>query len=374
MIDDDELAAWFRLLHTPGLGRSGARAVLAECGSPEAALHALELQPGRWIRAGGRGATQADEPPSGTLDERLARALAWRREAPQERRVLTLGDPDYPAALLQTADPPLWLFVQGNVQALSRRSVAIVGSRRPTPQGLDHARRFARELAEAGWAVVSGLAQGIDGAAHEGALGGGGLTVAVTGTGPDRVYPARHRPLAQRIAAQGAVVTEFPPGTPPRAEHFPQRNRIIAGLSRGTLVVEAALASGSLISARLALEAGREVMAVPGSIDSPQSQGCHALIKQGAQLVESLDDILAALGELTPASNPGAPAAGLPADSSPASDPVLQALGHEPVSLDGLAARTGLEAAALQARLLDLELAGQVARLPGARFQRRSRG
>jgi len=369
VIDDDEFAAWFGLLHTPGLGRSGARAVLAECGSPEAALHALQSQPGRWIRPRARDATEPGEPLQGDLDERLTRALAWRRESPQERHVLTLGDPDYPAALLQTADPPLWLFVQGDVHALSRPAVAIVGSRRPTPQGLDHARRFAQELGEAGWAVVSGLAQGIDGAAHEGALAGGGTTVAVTGTGPDRVYPARHRPLAQRIAAQGAVVTEFPPGTPPRAEHFPQRNRIIAGLSRGTLVVEAALASGSLISARLALEAGREVMAVPGSIDSPQSQGCHALIKQGAQLVESLDDILAALGEPSRAR-----AAGLPEDSAAESDPLLQALGHEPMPLDALAARTGLEAAALQARLLDLELAGQVARLPGARFQRRSRG
>lgn len=374
MIDDDEFAAWFRLLHTPGLGRSGARAVLTECGSPEAALQALQAQPGRWIRCAGRGANTAVEASAGDIDTGLARALAWRREAPHQRHVLTLGDPDYPATLLQTPDPPLWLFVQGDVQALSRRSVAIVGSRRPTPQGLDHARRFARELAESGWAVVSGLAQGIDGAAHEGALAGGGATVAVTGTGPDRVYPARHRPLAQRIAAQGAVVTEFPPGTPPRAEHFPQRNRLIAGLSRGTLVVEAALASGSLISARLALEASREVMAVPGSIDSPQSQGCHALIKQGAQLVESLDDILAALGEPTPASTPGTPSAALPGDPTPGSDPVLQALGHEPVSLDGLAARTGLDAAALQARLLDLELAGQVARLPGARFQRRARG
>lgn len=371
MIDDDEFAAWFRLLHTPGLGRRGARAVLAECGSPEAALRAVQAQPAQ------------------DVEERLALALAWRREDPEHRCVLTLGDPDYPAALLQTADPPLWLFVQGDVRALSRRAVALVGSRRPTAAGLDHARRFARELAEAGWCVVSGLAQGIDGAAHEGALAGGGVTVAVTGTGPDRVYPARHRPLAQRIAVQGAVITEFPPGTAPLAENFPQRNRIIAGLTRGTLVVEAALASGSLISARLALEAGREVMAVPGSIDSPQSQGCHALIKQGAQLVESLDDILGALGEAMPvlvpagaamavnsamAGDGGRPGEGTPPEGgTPPPDPVLRALGHEPATLDGLAARTGLDTAALQARLLELELSGQVARLPGARFQRRAR-
>ena len=303
------------------------------------------------------------------FEQRLAAARGWLHAGEGDRRVLTLADPAYPEALLQTADPPLWLFVQGQVEALgARRALAVVGSRRPTPQGADHARRFATELGAAGWTVVSGLAQGVDGAAHEGALAAGAPTVAVMGTGPDRIYPARHRKLAHRIAASGALVSEFPPGTPALAQHFPQRNRIIAGLSRGTLVVEAALASGSLITARLALEAGREVMAIPGAITSPQSQGCHALIKQGAQLVETLEDILWALGEAGEAVSTSAPKPPVTAD------PLLDALGHEISSLDALADRTGLPASQLQARLLELELTGQVARLPGGRFQRRGQG
>jgi DNA processing protein len=250
-------------------------------------------------------------------------------------------------------------------------ALAIVGSRNPTAQGVENARAFASHLAGAGWAVVSGLALGIDGAAHEGALEGGGSTIAVVGTGLDRVYPARHRALARRIAAQGLLVSEFAVGTPALPPHFPIRNRIIAGMARGTLVVEAALHSGSLITARMAADAGREVFAIPGSIHSPQSRGCHFLIKQGAKLVDKASDILE---ELAPVSKEGRGAAVAAPDVSAAKDPVLDALGYEPMSLDELIARTGRGAADLSARLLDLELEGRVARMPGQMFQRIERG
>ncbi|MCI1190920.1 DNA-processing protein DprA [Calidifontimicrobium sp. SYSU G02091] len=359
---DDELAAWLRLLLSPGVGRDAARRLLAAFGSPQAVFVASTT------------ARRAVVPPS------LAEALAappesWQAQCDATaawlagdgtRRVVTLGDALYPPALLHTADPPLLLFVHGRAELLAARdALAIVGSRNPTAQGRDNARAFAAHFARAGWTVVSGLALGIDGAAHEGALEGGGDTVAVMGTGIDRVYPARHRELAHRIARDGALVSEFPLGTPPLAGHFPQRNRLIAGLARGTLVVEAALESGSLITARLAAEAGREVFAIPGSIHSPQSRGCHALIKQGAKLVETADDVLGEFGSAR-----GAPAA-TPAPAP--RDPVLDALGHDPATLDALAARTGWPAADLAARLLELELEGHVQRLPGGMYQRRER-
>jgi len=247
-----------------------------------------------------------------------------------------------------------------------------VGSRNPTVQGTDNARDFARALSRGGLVVVSGLALGIDGAAHEGALAagaGGAGTIAVVGTGLDIAYPSRHRSLARRIAESGALVSEFAPGTPPIAANFPQRNRIIAGLSLGTLVVEAALRSGSLITARMAVEAGREVFAIPGSIHSPQSKGCHALIQQGAKLVQTADDIVDELLGQRAATLPAADEEG--EDESPA-DPLLEALGHDPVTMDALQARTGWPTAELSARLLDLELNGRVARLPGGLFQRRT--
>lgn len=304
------------------------------------------------------------------VEERLRAALAWLDEG-EDRHAVALGHPAYPPLLLQAADPPLLLYLQGRLELLRSRCLAVVGSRKPTPQGADHARRFARALAEGGWTVVSGLALGVDAAAHEGALEAGGATLAVMGTGPDLVYPARHRALAHRIAASGALVTEHAPGTPALPEHFPQRNRIIAGLAEGTLVVEAALRSGSLITARLASEAGREVFAIPGSILSLQSQGCHALIKQGAKLVENVDDIVE---ELQPGRGRQAE---LPLDGGgdeAAADPVLAAMGHDPVTLDALLERTGWPAADLSARLLELELAGRAARLPGGLYQRREIG
>ncbi|MCB1998715.1 MAG: DNA-processing protein DprA, partial [Rhodoferax sp.] len=246
---------------------------------------------------------------------------------------------------------------------------AIVGSRNATAQGLDHARAFARHFSDAGWTVVSGLASGIDGAAHEGALAGNSGTVAVIGTGPDTVYPSRHRRLAERIRARGLILSEYGPGTPALPLNFPRRNRIIASLSAGTLVVEATLQSGSLITARLAAEAGREVFAIPGSIHAPQARGCHALIRQGAKLVESANDVLEELQHPVQA----ALALDTLADADDeAPDALLQALGHDPVTLDALCARTGWDAATLNVKLLERELEGQVARLPGGLFQRRS--
>jgi DNA processing protein len=355
-----ELDAWLRLLRTPGIGRASARRLLAACGSPQAVFDASAAALRELV--GAEAASALNEPPP-RHDEQLAATRTWL-EADAARHVIVLGDATYPASLLETADPPLLLYAQGRVELLQAASIAVVGSRNPSAQGSDNARAFAKHLSQAGLTVVSGLALGIDGAAHDGALAGAGSTIAVMGTGADRIYPARHRALAHRIAAEGLLLTEFEIGVPPLAENFPQRNRIIAGLARGTLVVEAALPSGSLSTARAALEAGREVFAIPGSIHSPQSRGCHALIKQGAKLVESAEDITSELQWKV--SRPLAAPFEEPEDS-----PLLSALGHEPATLDALGARTGMSAADLNAQLLELELDGRVARLPGGLFQRR---
>jgi len=361
-LPDDEFAAWFRLIETPGLGRGAVRRLLAACGSPDAVLSA---RPATLRGLVAQPLVEAIGKAPDAFDQRLAAALAWRAQG-DERHFIVVGDAHFPPLLLQTADPPLLLFVQGDPSVLSRRSLALVGSRHATAQGLENARAFAKALGEAGLLVVSGLALGIDGAAHDGALAAPAGTIAVVGTGLDRVYPRAHKALAHRIAGHGALVSEFAPGVPAIAANFPQRNRIIAGLSLGTLVVEAALQSGSLITARMALEAGREVFAVPGSIHAPQSKGCHALIKQGAKLVESAADIL---DELRQAAGPGtAPDGAAPATSQAQS--LLDALGFEPTTLDALQARTGWPTADLTAQLLDLELAGHVARLPGGLYQR----
>lgn len=364
MEDREDLAGWLRLLETPHVGPGTARRLLAAFGGPQAVLEASATA----LRdvAGAAVAASLAEEPSGFADL-LARTSAWLAQkdgAPRD--VIALGDDRYPARLLQTADPPLLLYALGRVELLAAPSIAIVGSRNPTPQGLENARDFARSLSDAGLTVVSGLALGVDGAAHDGALRGPGSTVAVVGTGLDRIYPKRHLALAHRIAAEGLLLSEFALGTPPLADHFPRRNRIIAGLTHGTLVVEAALQSGSLITARLANEAGREVFAIPGSIHAPQARGCHALIKQGAKLVESAADVLDELSfdRDAPSSPPVAK------EASDETDALLVALGHDPVTLDALSARTGWAPAAMSARLLDLELAGKVARLPGQLFQR----
>lgn len=360
----DELAAWLRLLLTPGLGRGPARRLLKAFGPPEHIWAAPETA-WREVVDAPHAAAMAIEPRD--FAQRVDAHERWLQA--EGHHLLVLGDPDYPADLLHNADPPLALFVLGQRPVLAHpRCIAVVGSRNPTPQGLENARAFGKAFAEAGLCVVSGLALGIDGAAHAGALDGGGPTLAVVGTGLDRVYPSQHRALAHRIAAQGALVSEFALGTPPLAEHFPQRNRLIAGMSLGTLVVEAALASGSLITARLASEQGREVFAIPGSIHSTQSRGCHSLIRQGARLVESVQDVLEELHLSGGAAAPASAPCGEPAH------PLLVAMGHEPVSLDALLARTGLDTARLQAQLLELELAGEVARLPGGLLQRLARG
>jgi DNA processing protein len=364
-VDASGLEAWLRLTLAAGVGRGAMRRLLAAFGSPEAVLGA---SPQAWRDVAGASAAAALSHPDAAHAARLAAAKAWLTGG-DDRSALTLGDPDYPAALLETADPPLLLYLLGDAGHLRTSCIAIVGSRNPTPQGLDNARQFAGHFAREGLAVVSGLALGIDGAAHEGALAASGVTIAVVGTGLDIVYPSRHQGLAHRIAASGLLVSEFAPGTPSVAANFPLRNRIIAGLSLGTLVVEAALRSGSLITARLAVEAGREVFAIPGSIHSPQSKGCHSLIRDGAKLVETAADVMEELRGWRPAAAALMPADG-PALSAPA-DPLLEALGFDPVTLDALGARTGWPTADLLARLLTLELDGQVARLPGGLYQRR---
>ncbi|RSZ38434.1 MULTISPECIES: DNA-processing protein DprA [unclassified Variovorax] len=372
-----ELAGWLRLSLTPGIGDGAARRLLAAFGLPER----IFAQPDAALRevVSHAQAEALMQPPTG-LQAQIDLTWQWLQAGDDQvsRRVVTLGDAGYPASLLEMADPPLMLYVLGacdfDLTQLGH-SIAVVGSRNPTPQGATNARSFARALGEAGLPVVSGLALGVDGAAHLGALDAAGdvhrlATVAVVGTGLDRVYPARHRDLAHRITLQGLIVSELPLGTPPLTQNFPKRNRLIAGLARGTLVVEAALQSGSLITARLTSEQGKEVFAIPGSIHSPQSRGCHALIRQGAKLVESVGDILE---ELPPLQAPRIAAAPAPngASAAPRADnPLLEALGHEPVSLDALGARTGWSAAALQAKMLELELDGHVSRLPGGLFQR----
>ena len=374
MIDRDELGAWLRLLETPALGRASARKLLAAFGSPQAVFSSAAA-----ARRGLVGPTQAaalDSEPD-QLGALLESTLAWlNADAGEPRAAIALGDPRYPASLLESPDPPLLIYAQGRLELLQAASIAVVGSRNPTPQGLENARAFASHISQAGLTVISGLALGIDAAAHAGALEGAASTVAVVGTGLDIVYPRRNLGLAHRIAAEGLIVSEYALGTPSMAQNFPRRNRIIAGLARGTLVVEAALQSGSLITARLANEAGREVFAIPGSIHSPQSRGCHALIKQGAKLVETAQDILEELR--LPGTAPltrTVMRSSAPTDASADADadadaPLLAALGFDPVTLDGLAARTGWGAAEVSARLLGLELEGLVARLPGQLFQR----
>jgi DNA processing protein len=363
-----ELAAWLRLLGTPGVGIDSARKLLAAFGPPEAVFQ--QERPALHAVVGPRLAQALLTPPD-DLAATIEATTHWLAGG-SNRHLLSLDDPRFPHELLQMADPPLMLYVLGQIDTLQHpQRLAIVGSRNPTPQGEQNARQFAQALGEAGVCVVSGLALGVDGAAHEGALAGGAPTLAVVGTGLDRVYPKRHLALAHKIAEQGALISEYPLGTPPLPGNFPRRNRLIAGLSQGTLVVEAALQSGSLITARLAAEQGREVFAIPGSIHAPQSRGCHALIRQGAKLVESAQDILEDLRITTPTAQ---------VTPTPVGDPLvdpeglLKAMGYDPVSLDALQARTGLDTATLQARLLELELQDAVARLPGGLLQRLGQG
>lgn len=379
-----ELGPWLRLSLTAGIGRDTARRLLAAFGEPSHIFTQSESRLRQVVTAAqAQALLQAPEGWQALTEN----TQEWLQTAPDpkvSRAVITLGDVRYPAAMLDTPDPPLMLHALGQVDALQNLhrlcAVAMVGSRNPTPQGLINAREFASSLAASGLVVVSGMALGIDGAAHEGALQGatadGLATIAVVGTGLDRVYPKQHRDLAHRIALRGVILSEYPLGTPPLAHHFPQRNRLISGLSQATLVIEAALPSGSLITARQALEQGRDVMAIPGSIHSAQAKGCHALIKQGAKLVESAQDVLEELRLPQPSGQqalnleelPSPPSTATPGHNEEAV--LLRAMGHDPVSLDALQARCGWPAAQLQAQLLELELMGQVGRLPGGLFQR----
>ena len=388
---EQELHDWIRLAATPGLGNTGIRRLLARFGLPGAVLAQTAAQLESCITP---AQARALLNPSAELHALQATTWSWLASAPAPlvRHVLTLGDAGYPPALLETADPPVLLYITGHARwfegpgpAWPHKALAMVGSRNPTPQGVQNARAFAQTVVRQGITVISGMALGIDAAAHAGALeaatGRQPATIAVIGTGIDRVYPRANHALAAQIAEQGWIVSEYHLGTPPLAQNFPKRNRLIAGLASGTLVVEAATASGSLVTARLASEQGREVFAIPGSIHAPQSKGCHALIRQGAKLVESVEDILEELPALGAAARvPAAEPAPMDTSGTAASNDrqedegLLQALGFDPVDLDSLCSRTGIDIARLQIQLLELELQGRVARLPGGLFQRLAAG
>ena len=382
-LDDESWVGWLRLQMTPGIGSVSGRNLLRAFGDPAAIFSQSAATLRAVVQA--RQAQALLQLPSDF--EAIARfTQQWLQSERRQHHMLVLGDPRYPFALLEIDDPPLVLYAAGSERALNcldaSRSIAIVGSRNPTPQGLENSRAFGKALAQEGLTVVSGMALGVDAAAHRGALESDEIdlpTIAVVGTGLDRAYPAKHHHLAGAIAERGLVLSEYPLGTVPLPANFPRRNRLIAGLSRGTLVIEAALQSGSLITAQQALDQGKEVFAIPGSIHSTQSRGCHALIKQGAQLVESVQDIFDALGL-----DPGAIPSGSPADANQTHTDILSddgdtdsaladALGYDPASLQILQVRTGWDTGQLQARLMELELKGQVARLPGGLFQRLQR-
>jgi DNA processing protein len=357
--DRAELEAWLRLAHLSGLGAATLRKLLQEFGTPE---HVLGASAGSLARV--TEAKLAAQIAAGGNAEGAAIALEWLNQP--TNHLVTLADADYPPLLLQTTDPPALLYVKGRRELLTRPALAIVGSRNATKQGLANAEHFARAVSDAGLIIISGLALGIDAAAHRGGLAGEAGSIAVVGTGLDVVYPARNRDLAHELAARGALISEFPLGTPPSAGNFPRRNRVISGMARGCVVIEAAMVSGSLITARLANEQGREVFAVPGSIHSPLAKGCHQLIKQGAKLVESAQDILEELG----LHGEDAPISNVNHGLAPDARDFLEAMGFDPCAFDLLSVRSGLTAAALSALLLDLELQGLVETLPGAMYQR----
>ena len=357
MRHDAELAAWIKLSLVPGLGGQGLRKLLTAYGLPQQIVAAGRAALSRFVSAeiAARILSDLDSP---AVDA----ALEWA--AAEGNAVVTLADGEYPRSLLETPDPPALLYLRGRRELLARPGLAVVGSRNATPHGVSNAEHFARAFSAAGLTIVSGLALGIDAAAHRGGLDAAGSTIAVLGTGADILYPQRNRALGERIASEGLIVSEFSLGTPPHGANFPRRNRVISGLARGCLVVEAALASGSLITARLAAEQGREVFAIPGSIHSPHAKGCHALIKQGAKLVESAEDLLQELGVQGLAARPAA--------TDPVISGLLAHLGYDLCDIDTLCARSGLTAAAVSAMLLRLELDGKVASLPGGLYQRTS--
>ena len=357
MRHDSDLAAWVKLSLVPGLGGQSLRKLLAAFGLPPQVLAAGRAALARIVSAELAGRIVDCEDSSA-----VEGTLAWA--AVEGHAILTLADADYPCALLEIPDPPALLYLHGRCELLARPAIAVVGSRNATPQGVSNAEQFSRSFSAAGFTIVSGLALGIDAAAHRGGLDRVGSTIAVLGTGADIFYPQHNRALGERIAREGLLISEFPLGTPPRGSNFPRRNRIISGLTRGCLVVEAALASGSLITARFAAEQGRDVFAIPGSIHSPHAKGCHALIKQGAKLVESAQDLLQELGMEGAATTPGA--------NSAAQTGLLASIGYDPCDVDALCARSGLTPDVVSAMLLQLELDGKVTSLPGGLYQRTS--
>lgn len=375
--DGLEPDTWLTLDLISGLGGERTRKLLSEFGSP---ANVLAQSAAALARVVGQKLALSihDQVKSETLQERLRLSRKWLEG--DNNHLLTLADSDYPRQLLEIADPPPVLYLKGRRELLLSPSIAVVGSRNATPGGMQNAEAFSRALSEAGFAIVSGMALGIDAAAHRGGLAGRGSTIAIVGTGLDLVYPARNKALAHDISTHGLIVSEFSLGTPALANNFPRRNRIISGLSRGVLVVEAALQSGSLITARQAGEQGREVFAIPGSIHSPFSKGTHQLIKQGAKLVDDAQDILSELTHAVPATTLGADAdvsdrdviladASLD-DAQGAGDAIVSAMGYDAFSVDELATRTGSTAQILMAKLTELELMGQVAVLPGGKYQR----
>ncbi|MEO7464327.1 MAG: DNA-processing protein DprA [Nitrosospira sp.] len=353
-----DIESWLALDLIDGLGDESIRRLLVSFGSPADILSAKAPSLERLVKK-----KIANSIVLGADRTKIAATLKWLEDAANS--VITLADPDYPSLLLNIPDPPPLLYLKGKRELLSSPALAIVGSRNATPQGLANAEAFAQAVSNAGVCVISGMALGVDAAAHRGGLRGAATSIAVVGTGLDIVYPARNRELAHELAEKGALVSEFPLGTPAIGSNFPRRNRIISGLSRGCLIVEAALQSGSLITARQALEQGREVFAIPGSIHSPLSKGCHALIKQGAKLVESAEDILDELGYKTPRNIVNDVSASTGEESL-----LLRHLGHDVSSINTLCNRSGLTAETVSAMLLTLELNGMVASLPGGCYQR----
>ena len=356
---DSDLEAWLTLSLTPGLGDETFRRLLVAFGGPQQILAAKNSDLARV--APGNVAVAVSKGPA---PEQLRAVEAWLDD--EANRVVTLGDPVYPQAWLQITDPPPVLYVKGRVELLNHAAFAIVGSRNATKQGIAQAESFARALSDAGLTIVSGLALGIDAAAHRGGLAGTSSSVGVVGTGLDIVYPARNRDLAHELARDGAIVSEFALGTPPAAGNFPRRNRLISGLSRGCLVVEAALMSGSLITARMANEQGKDVFAMPGSVHSPLAKGCHRLIKQGAKLAESAEDILEEL------KLPGVPRAqeALATPVEPVAKRIFAELGFDPCDIDTLAARSGAAAETLAALVTQWEIEGLIEALPGGQYRR----
>lgn len=360
---DEECFDWLRLAQTPGVGPETARKLLAEFGLPASIFQAGYPALRRLVSE--RVAQALAQPATDELQTQIELTLRWCQQA--SNRVLTLVDPAYPRALLDIPDPPVLLYAKGRVELLLAPSIAVVGSRNATVQGISHAEKFSEALSQAGLTISSGMAAGIDAAAHQGALRGAGSTVAVIGTGADIVYPARNRGLAHLIADGGCIVSEYPLGMPAIASNFPRRNRIISGLAKGVLVIEAAAQSGSLITARMAAEQGRDVFALPGSIHSPLSKGCHQLIKQGAKLVDAAQDILDELNFFpTVMHSP----AFVGSKNLALDDDLLASIGYDPVHIEILAERTGYDIATLTGKLLERELEGHVESLTGG-FVRR---